>query len=172
MSMAKMLIVGGPDTGPDAAGWYVTDNGLQPIPGWTSQTAAEVRRAVNIIHEGNQLETPGLAQAATRAALDYVIETVAAGTGNDTVIVIGGPTMGMDSPGTVITIHSDGTVTVGETPGWEETWSDAFHAANILREGMRLSEPALAEATMNSVASYLLERTVAASGDRATMILM
>lgn len=170
--MAKIVIIGGPDERTDAAGWDVGEDRLQPIPGWNAQMTAEVRRAINIIHEGSQMQTPGLAQTATKAAVDYVKKTVTAGRGEDTVIVIGGPTMGIDSPGTVITVHSDGTVTVGETPGWEETWSDALHAANILKEGMRLTKPALAKAAMDAATGYLIEQTVPASKDSTTTLIL
>jgi hypothetical protein len=86
--MARIFIVG--NVGTDAGGWFIDENGvIHRVPGWDPEAALEIQHAVNIIREAAQLKTPGLAEAATKAAGSFVHQEVTGLLGEDGVAVFG-----------------------------------------------------------------------------------
>jgi hypothetical protein len=154
IDMPKVVIVGGPGVGTDAGGWVIDERGvIHRIPGWNPEAVLETQRAMGIIREAAQLKTPGLAEATTKAAVEFVFDDL-----NrlidipDGDIVIGGS--GTDAP--TVVLHPDGTIGTIPGTGWApEAQLEFQHAVSIVREATQLKTPGLAETTAKPAVEYI-----------------
>jgi hypothetical protein len=88
--MPKLVILGGPGFGTDAGGWVVDENGtIRKVPGWDPEAVLEFQHAVSIIREATLLKTPGLAEATTRPAIEFVNKEVPEAFGQEGIAVFG-----------------------------------------------------------------------------------
>jgi hypothetical protein len=89
-AVAKNIYFIGPGVGTDAGGWYIGPDGkIHKVPGWNPEATLELARAIAVLRDGARLKTPGLAEASTKAVMQFVQRELAGYVQEGGVVVLG-----------------------------------------------------------------------------------